>query len=398
MKVVFISNFFNHHQAPFSEAMYRLTKGQYWFIATEKMAEERKSMGWGREQVPGYVLESFSSNENLRKAKELILESDVAVFGLNGWDNFKLIQPRLKRHKLTFRYSERIYKGGMKWYRLPVQAVKLWLAGGRYAAMNMLCASAYTAQDYARTRSYVNKTYKWGYFPAAKRYDMDELMNRKLSAASGRAHPKASILWAGRLIGWKHPEAAVELAASLCEKGYDFKMRIIGNGEMETLIRSMIWERKLEDCVEMLGTMSPDEVRSHMERADIFLFTSDFNEGWGAVLNESMNSGCAVVASHAIGAVPFLIRDGENGLVYQNGNQKQMEERVRRLLDDGEYRKKIARKAYLTISREWNAECAAERLVLLAETLRAKGKAQCPSDEGPCSRAVVLPNDWYHGE
>ena len=188
------------------------------------------------------------------------------------------------------------------------------------------------------------------------------------------------------------------MAASLCEKGYDFKMRIIGNGEMETLIRSMIWERKLEDCVEMLGTMSPDEVRSHMERADIFLFTSDFNEGWGAVLNESMNSGCAVVASHAIGAVPFLIRDGENGLVYQNGNQKQMEERVRRLLDDGEYRKKIARKAYLTISREWNAECAAERLVLLAETLRAKGKAQCPSDEGPCSRAVVLPNDWYHGE
>ena len=56
MKVVFISNYFNHHQAPFSEAMYRLTKGQYWFIATEKMTEERKSMGWGREQVPGYVL------------------------------------------------------------------------------------------------------------------------------------------------------------------------------------------------------------------------------------------------------------------------------------------------------------------------------------------------------
>ena len=78
------------------------------------MTEERKSMGWGHEQVPGYVLESFSSNENLRKAKELILESDVAVFGLHGWSNFQLIQPRLKRHKLTFRYSERIYKGGIK--------------------------------------------------------------------------------------------------------------------------------------------------------------------------------------------------------------------------------------------------------------------------------------------
>lgn len=51
--------------------------------------------------------------------------------------------------------------------------------------------------------------------------------------------------------------------------------------------------------------MKASEVRSYMEKADIYLFTSDFNEGWGAVLNESMNSGCAVVASHAIGSVPF---------------------------------------------------------------------------------------------
>jgi glycosyltransferase involved in cell wall biosynthesis len=61
--------------------------------------------------------------------------------------------------------------------------------------------------------------------------------------------------------------------------------------------------------------MAPEAVRDHMEAADIFLFTSDFNEGWGAVLNESMNSACAVVASHAIGSVPFLLKDGENGFI-----------------------------------------------------------------------------------
>ena len=36
-------------------------------------------------------------------------------------------------------------------------------------------------------------------------------------------------------------------------------------------------------------------------------------EGWGAVVNEAMNSGCAVVADHMIGAAPWLIRQGENG-------------------------------------------------------------------------------------
>ena len=83
----------------------------------------------------------------------------------------------------------------------------------------------------------------------------------------------------------------------------------------------MIREKKLEDCVHMLGAMSPDEVRKHMEQANIFLFTSDRNEGWGAVLNEAMNSGCAVVASHAIGSVPYLIKNGNNGYIYENEGQ-----------------------------------------------------------------------------
>jgi hypothetical protein len=37
--------------------------------------------------------------------------------------------------------------------------------------------------------------------------------------------------------------------------------------------------------------MPPEEVRVHMEQSNIYLFTSDFGEGWGAVLNEAMNSG-----------------------------------------------------------------------------------------------------------
>ena len=37
----------------------------------------------------------------------------------------------------------------------------------------------------------------------------------------------------------------------------------------------------------MLGSMTPEQVREHMEESILFLFTSDFGEGWGAVLNEA---------------------------------------------------------------------------------------------------------------
>ena len=398
MKVVFISNYYNHHQAPFSEAMFRLTNGQYWFIATEEMSEERKNMGWGLKELPDYVIQSFASEENLDVAKQKIDEADIVVFGLTGWNNFQLIRKRLKQKKLTFRYSERIYRKAIRWYRLPIQAMKLWLVGGKYHTMYLLCAGAYVAQDYAKTGCYLNKTYKWGYFPKVMRYDIDDLMNRKAFIETEKSkHPKVSILWVGRLIGLKHPEAPVNLAEALKKKGYSFTMSIIGNGEMEEKLHHMIQEKKLDDCVQVLGFMTPDQVRAHMEKADIYLFTSDFNEGWGAVVNESMNSGCAVVASHAVGSVPFLIRDGENGLIYENGNQKHLEQQVCRLLDNPQYRRELGKEAYSTIISTWNAEVAAERLLRLSEQLLTHGEDEEEKlfIDGPCSKAANLSNQWF---
>lgn len=396
MKVVFISNYYNHHQSPFSEKMSGLTGGEYWFIATEKMSDERKAMGWGKEALPSFVLQIYESDAVKKQAETLINNADVVIFGLSGWNNFKLIQPRLKAGKLTFRYSERLYKTGLPWNRIPIQAIKLWLTGGRYRNMYLLCASAYAAQDYARTGTYIGKTYKWGYFPCVKKYDVDDLMNRKLSVTSGWKHPQVSILWAGRLIGWKHPDVSIELAASLKEKGYSFRMSIIGNGEMEQQLRTMIEDKGLSDCVEMLGAMSPEKVREHMEKADIYLVTSDFNEGWGAVLNESMNSGCAVVANHAIGSVPFLIRNGENGLIYENGNQLHLERQVQRLLDNARYRRKVGENAYLTMKSTWNADVAAERLISLCENLCAGKQVTGLFSDGPCGEAERIKNDWFH--
>ena len=140
MKVVFISNYFNHHQAPFSEAMNKLTNGNYWFVAVEEMSEERKNMGWEHDNLPDYVIKSYKSKESLDYAKRKIEEADTVIFGLSGWKNFKLIQKRLRQKKLTFRYSERIYKAGFKWHRFPIQALKHWLVGGRCRCLYMLCA------------------------------------------------------------------------------------------------------------------------------------------------------------------------------------------------------------------------------------------------------------------
>lgn len=391
MKVTFFSNFLNHHQLPFCLAMDNLTKGNFTFVATTPVPAERLSMGYhDMNKQYSFVLTTYDSAENEYMAQVLAQKSDVII---TGSAPEKYTQIRLQTNKLTFRYSERWYKQGLKWNKLLRNFASTLLHHGRFMLkpVYMLCASAYTAADCARFGNYLGRTYKWGYFPEVKQQDVDGLIARK------RQNEKTKILWAGRMIEWKHPEAIVQLSEKLKKDGREFEMLLIGSGEMEPQLRAWIVEKKLDDCVHMLGSMSPEAVRDHMEAADIFLFTSDFNEGWGAVLNEAMNSACAVVANHAIGSVPFLLEDGKNGYIYRNGDMNSLYGRVVTLIEQPELREQMGKEAYHTLAELWNADVAAERFIALAQAL-LDGKKVDLFDEGPCSKARILKNGWYKGK
>ena len=379
--VVFISNFFNHHQRPFSDAMYELLGEGYMFLETESITHERLNMGWGEQKLPGYVIPVRMFEEQRDKVQWLIDDADAVIFGSAPSE---LLRNRIQDDKMIFRYTERLLKIKEPW-KYPVRLFTWRKAWPQKKHTFVLCASAYTAGDFAQFGLYRNRCYKWGYFPETKIYDIDELIAKKQEKSC------PMILWAGRLIGLKHPEAAVMLAERLKIDGYQFELNIIGNGEMEEQLHGMIREKGLSDCVHMLGAMQPEQVRKYMERADIYLFTSDFHEGWGAVLNESMNSGCAVVASFAIGSVPFLIRDGENGLIYKNGDDLSIYDHIVQLLEQPELRKKLGSNAYRTISKKWNAKIAAERFVELYRLLKAGEGTRY--EDGPCSEASNL-YDW----
>ena len=77
-----------------------------------------------------------------------------------------------------------------------------------------------------------------------------------------------------------------------------------------------IKKQGLENHVHLLGKMPNGEVMEAMRSHHIFCFTSDKNEGWGAVLNEAMSSGCCPVSSIATGSTPYLIKDGVNGFSF----------------------------------------------------------------------------------
>ena len=375
MNYVFVSNYYNHHQSPFSEAMSRLTK-EYRFIETAPMDDERKALGWGGDKKPDFVMQSFGSDGAKKECKEIINSADVVIWGSCP---YSMITPRLKSNKLTFCYSERVLKKGSDPINYLGHLLKYRIGyGGRQDNHYLLCASAYAAGDYARLGMFKGKAYKWGYFPVIDaNTDASDIL---------RSKKPNSILWVARLIELKHPAATVMAAAAANKQGLDFELCFIGSGPEENKLRELIKENDLESRVKLLGQMSPEQVRQHMRISQIFLFTSDKQEGWGAVVNEAMSEGCAVIASDAAGSVPYLIPQGSGrGLTFRSGDQQSLNEHLIRLLRDEALCGKFGAAAIEAIRNDWNAEIAAKRFIDLSERLAA-GK-DTPFESGPCSRA-----------
>ena len=304
MMIVFLSNFLNHHQLPLCKALFEKTKGQFVFIATEPIHEERINMGYeDMNHKYDFVLCSYDSIENKQKALKLCFDCDVLIHGSAPDEYFK---SRVKAKKLTFKYGERFFKTPFTIKNVLHRTLSMLKHVIPYQNKNhyLLCASAYMPKDCAIYGCFKNRCFKWGYFPECKKYeDIDALIASK---------KKNSLLWCGRLIDWKHPELAISVAKRLKDDGYDFTLDIVGTGILENEIAEMIKKNDLSDRVFMRGAMPPEKVREYMEQSELYLFTSDRQEGWGAVLNESMNSACAVVANNSIGSVPFVIANGEN--------------------------------------------------------------------------------------
>ncbi len=383
MKLIFVSNYFNHHQQPVSDRLYELCKqqgGSYIFMQTEAMEEERIRMGWGEvfRNTP-YLVQYW---ENPKENQRLIDEADEVIFG--GTDEESYIQFRLKEGKPIWRYSERLYKNGRYKFISPRGLRKKFLDHTRYGAgrVYLLCAGAYVAGDFRMVLAYPGKKLRFGYFPACKEYDLDDLMGNKSYHKKGMP----MLFWAARMIDWKHPEEPVKLAAELKKLGYSFYINMAGGGELENTVHELAHKLQVEDRITFLGNQNPDVVRRYMEECDIYLATSDYGEGWGAVINEAMNSGCAVVANRAMGAGPYLIQNGENGYLYRNGRSEELLDCVRKLLDKADDREGMGRKAYQTITGLWNAQKAADRVFACIQA-ELNGESLPQFKEGPLSKA-----------
>lgn len=359
MIVAFASNYLNHHQLPLALAFYNRPDITYYFLAFEPMSQSRIQMGYEdmNDEYP-FVIKAYESTEQKQKALQIIQMADIFISSISD----EHIRLRLNAGKRVYRFSERFYKTyGKKTLRTSsihffLSAIKHVLPFSKKDVV-YLAASAYLTNDLQRFVRAKNTVLRWGYFPNHQIISQQEIIAAKNKGG------KIKCLWVGRLIRWKHPEIALESFINVAKNNENLELTIVGEGPMECELKNIVKRDGLSEKVTFKKFMNFEKVRKEMLGSHIFLFTSDESEGWGAVLNEAMDSGCACIASLSAGSTPFLIKNGVNGYAYAWDDRQTLIRHLTLLINNYDLRTEMGVWARETIEKEWNAENAATKLL-----------------------------------
>lgn len=97
----------------------------------------------------------------------------------------------------------------------------------------------------------------------------------------------------------------LENLAILKQKGYDFKLKIAGNGPNKDNLINKRNELKLIDNVEFIGTINNEDLVQLFNESDFFVSTSKI-ETFGVAIVEAMSCGLPIVATYSGGPETFV--------------------------------------------------------------------------------------------
>ena len=146
----------------------------------------------------------------------------------------------------------------------------------------------------------------------------------------------------------------VEAARLLKERGVTgFRVLIAGTGAFEKEVAQAIAKDQVGDVVNMLGFRS--DVAQLLGALDVQLNASYGTEATSLALLEGMSLGLPTVASD-YGGNPWVIKDGEEGLLFPSRNAAALADAMERLIRDGALREAMGRRALERFQREFTGE------------------------------------------
>jgi glycosyltransferase involved in cell wall biosynthesis len=204
------------------------------------------------------------------------------------------------------------------------------------------------------------------------RFGADSVVHENRAAAwrqeLGISPDAIVFLFAGKLQSKKNPYLLLDAFKSLNNGSH---LVFVGNGELEAQLKN---RAATLANVHFLPFQNQTAMPAVYRLGDLFVLPSQGpEETWGLALNEAMASGRGVIASSRVGGARDLIQTGENGWMFDSGDQKGLEDILRRAVEGGRTIIQALGSTAQARSAQWSTEASARRITeaVLACSVRA---------------------------
>lgn len=154
------------------------------------------------------------------------------------------------------------------------------------------------------------------------------------------------VIAVGRYVYQKGFDLLIEAWRIVAQQHSDWQLRIYGSGDRSEFIR--LKEKYGLDSLHLEGETT--EITKYYCRSSIFVLSSRY-EGFGMVITEAMAYGVPPVSFVCPCGPRDIIRDGEDGLLVENGNIRQLAEKICYLIEHDERRKEMGKQARINVEK-----------------------------------------------
>lgn len=139
--------------------------------------------------------------------------------------------------------------------------------------------------------------------------------------------------------GIKYLIEAIQLLKDECP----LELTVIGDGNAKARLEQLVIEYSLTSQITFVGRIPREETLRYYQAADIFVLPS-LNEGMSNAMLEALSCGLPLVTTRTGGAME-LVKDGENGLLVEYRDARDLARALRKVAQDADLRVRMGEKS-----------------------------------------------------
>ncbi len=137
-------------------------------------------------------------------------------------------------------------------------------------------------------------------------------------------------------------------------KEMDWKLKIVGEGELKNGLKDLAKDLKIEDRVIFSGKIDKDKlIKSYQEAKVLILPSINNNEAFGIVLIEAMACETPVIASNLPG-VRTVFENEKSGLVVEPKDIEDLKNKIKLILNNPKKQKSMSKEAHKLVLKKYS--------------------------------------------